>query len=45
VELSEGNYGLDDVTLIEGYDPTAWAVERDTLVARWQEEIGSKRGG
>jgi iron(III) transport system substrate-binding protein len=45
VELSEGNYGLGDVQLVEGYDPTAWAAERDRLVARWQELIGSKRGG
>ena len=45
VELSEGNYGLGDVTLVEGYDPTAWAAERDRLVERWQELIGSKRGG
>jgi iron(III) transport system substrate-binding protein len=44
VELSEGNYGLDDVALVEGYDPTEWAAERDGLVARWQEEIGSQRG-
>jgi iron(III) transport system substrate-binding protein len=44
VALSEGNYGLDDVLLVEGYDPTDWAAQRDTLVARWQEEIGSQRG-
>lgn len=45
VELSEGNYGLEDVKLIDGYDPTEWAAQRDQLVNRWQEEIGSKRGG
>jgi iron(III) transport system substrate-binding protein len=43
VELSEGNYGLEDVKLIKGYDPTEWAAKRDELVARWQEEIGVKR--
>jgi iron(III) transport system substrate-binding protein len=43
VALSEGNYGLDDVKLIEGYDPTEWAAERDRLVTRWEEEIGSTR--
>jgi iron(III) transport system substrate-binding protein len=43
VALSEGNYGLDDVKLIEGYDPTEWAAERDRLVGRWQEEIGANR--
>ena len=25
VELGEGTIGLEDVTLIEGYDPTEWA--------------------
>ncbi len=45
VALSEGNYGLADVKLIDGYDPTAWAAERDRLIERWQAEIGSKRGG
>lgn len=44
VSLSEGNYGLEDVKLIDGYDPTEWAAQRDGLVARWQEEIGSLRG-
>jgi len=44
VALAEGNYGLDDVVLVDGYDPTEWAAQRDTLVARWQEEIGSLRG-
>ena len=44
VELAEGTVALEDVTLIEGYDPTAWAAERDALTARWQEEIGSLRG-
>jgi iron(III) transport system substrate-binding protein len=43
VELSEGNYGLEDVKLIEGYDPTEWAAKRDELVARWQAEIGVNR--
>jgi iron(III) transport system substrate-binding protein len=43
VALSEGNYGLDDVKLIEGYDPTEWAAERDRLVQRWQDEIGVNR--
>jgi iron(III) transport system substrate-binding protein len=45
IELSEGNFGLGDVKLIEGYDPTEWAAQRDPLVARWQEEIGAQRGG
>lgn len=44
VELKEGTFGLDDVKLIEGYDPTEWAAVRDSLTARWEEEIGSKRG-
>jgi len=43
VELAEGTVGLDDVKLVEGYDPTEWASERDRLVGRWQEEIGSQR--
>jgi iron(III) transport system substrate-binding protein len=43
VELAEGTIGLEDVALIEGYDPTAWAANRDALVARWQEEIGATR--
>jgi iron(III) transport system substrate-binding protein len=43
VRLVEGTVGLDDVPLIEGYDPTEWAAERDRLVGRWQEEIGSQR--
>ncbi len=43
VELSEGNYGLEDVLLIDGYDPTEWAAVRDDLVARWQDEIGAQR--
>jgi iron(III) transport system substrate-binding protein len=44
VELAEGTVALEDVTLIDGYDPTQWAAERDALIARWQEEIGSLRG-
>jgi iron(III) transport system substrate-binding protein len=44
VALAEGSYGLEDVTLVDGYDPTDWATQRDDLVARWQEEIGSRRG-
>ena len=43
VELAEGTFGLEDVLLIEGYDPTEWAALRDELVARWQEEIGVNR--
>jgi len=43
VALAEGTFGLEDVKLIDGYDPTEWAAVRDTLTARWQEEIGSKR--
>jgi len=43
VELAEGSIALEDVTLIEGYDPTEWASERDRLVERWQEEIGQNR--
>ncbi len=43
VELMEGTYGLEDVKLIDGYDPTDWAAKRDDLVTRWQEEIGSLR--
>jgi iron(III) transport system substrate-binding protein len=43
VALNETAFGLDDVKLIEGYDPTAWAADRDRLVARWEEEIGSQR--
>jgi len=43
VDLAEGTFGLEDVKLIEGYDPTEWAAQRDALVARWQEEIGSGR--
>ena len=43
VALAEGSVGLDDVKLIEGYDPTEWAAKRDDLVARWQEEIGATR--
>jgi iron(III) transport system substrate-binding protein len=43
VELAEGTVGLSDVKLIEGYDHTQWAAQRDALVARWQEEIGANR--
>jgi hypothetical protein len=43
VALAEGTVALDDVTLIEGYDPTEWAALRDDLIARWQDEIGSQR--
>jgi len=43
VALAEGTFGLEDVVLIEGYDPTEWAASRDELVARWQEEIGVNR--
>lgn len=43
VALMEGTYGLEDVKLIDGYDPTDWAAKRDDLVTRWQEEIGSLR--
>ncbi len=43
VDLAEGTFGLEDVVLIEGYDPTEWAAQRDPLVARWQEEIGATR--
>ena len=43
VELAEGTVGLDDGALIDGYDPTEWAAERDRLVALWEEEIGSQR--
>jgi iron(III) transport system substrate-binding protein len=43
VELAEGTIGLEDVKLIEGYDPTEWAARRDDLVNRWQAEIGGER--
>lgn len=43
VQLSETAIGLEDVKLIEGYDPTDWAAERDRLVGRWQDEIGAAR--
>ncbi len=43
VQLAEGTIGLDDVVLIDGYDPTEWAGERDALIERWQEEIGASR--
>lgn len=43
VALAEGTVALEDVALVEGYDPTEWASQRDDLVARWQEEIGSNR--
>jgi iron(III) transport system substrate-binding protein len=43
VALAEGTFGLEDVVLIDGYDPTEWAAQRDELVARWQAEIGINR--
>jgi iron(III) transport system substrate-binding protein len=43
VGLAEGSVGLEDIKLIEGYDPTEWAAKRDDLAARWQEEIGDQR--
>jgi iron(III) transport system substrate-binding protein len=43
IMLSIGSVGLEDVTLIQGYDPSQWAARRNDLVERWQEEIGSKR--
>lgn len=43
VDLAEGTIGLEDVKLIEGYDPTEWAAKRDDLVDRWQDEIGGER--
>jgi iron(III) transport system substrate-binding protein len=43
VELAEGTVGLEDVLLVEGYDPTEWAAERDRMVERWQAEIGANR--
>ena len=43
VALAEGSVGLEDVTLIEGYDPTEWAAKRDDLVVRWQEQIDTQR--
>jgi iron(III) transport system substrate-binding protein len=43
VDLAEGTIGLEDVKLIEGYDPTDWAAKRDDLVDRWQDEIGGER--
>jgi len=43
VALAEGTFGLEDVVLIDGYDPTEWAALRDELVGRWQEEIGANR--
>jgi iron(III) transport system substrate-binding protein len=43
IALAEGSIGLDDVKLIDGYDPTEWAAKRDDMVARWQDEIGSLR--
>jgi iron(III) transport system substrate-binding protein len=43
VALAEGTVALEDVALIDGYDPTAWAAQRDDLIARWQDEIGSQR--
>jgi iron(III) transport system substrate-binding protein len=43
IRLSIGSIGLEDVKLIDAYDPSQWAARRDDLVARWQAEIGSKR--
>lgn len=43
VDLAEGTIGLEDVVLIDGYDPTEWAAVRDALTARWQEEVGATR--
>lgn len=43
VMLAEGTVGLDDVKLIDGYDPTEWAAVRDALTQRWQDEIGAFR--
>jgi hypothetical protein len=43
ITLSIGSVGLEDVTLIQGYDPSQWAARRNDLVERWQEEISSKR--
>lgn len=43
VALAEGTFGLADVKLIDGYDPTEWAAVRDALTARWEEEIGALR--
>jgi iron(III) transport system substrate-binding protein len=43
VELAEGTVGLEDVLLIDGYDPTQWAAERDRIIERWQSEIGANR--
>lgn len=43
VKLAEGTVGLEDVVLVDGYDPTAYAAIRDDLIARWESEIGSTR--
>jgi hypothetical protein len=43
VKLAEGTVGLEDVQLIDGYDPNQWATRREALVARWEELIGSQR--
>ena len=34
VALKEGTYGLEDVKLIDGYDPTEWAAKRDACQHR-----------
>jgi iron(III) transport system substrate-binding protein len=41
VALAEGSVSLEDVKLIEGYDPNEWAAKRDDLAARWHKEIGA----
>lgn len=43
VKLKEGTFALEDVRLIDGYDPTYYAGLRDALIARWDTEIGSSR--
>jgi hypothetical protein len=43
VKLAEGTFSLEDVHLIDGYDPTYYAALRDPLIARWDAEIGVTR--
>jgi iron(III) transport system substrate-binding protein len=43
VDVADGNVSLDDVVLLEGYDPSTWAARRDELTERWVQEIGSLR--